>query len=114
LDTITLAAPNGREIVAISFWDQEENARVYNSTSYPEALKILKKILAGTPQIRTFDVVSSTLQKVDPPKTFVSTVQGRQQEHGDSTTLEHIVRELARSIRRYGCRLTPAANKTLR
>ena len=84
LDTITLAAPNGREIVAISFWDQEENARVYNSTSYLEALKILKKLLAGTPQVRTFDVVSSTLQKVEPPKTFVSTVRGRQ--HGDSTT----------------------------
>ena len=86
LDTITLAAPGGREIVAISFWDQEENARVYNSTSYPVALKILEKILAGTPQVRTFDVVSSTLQKVDPPKTFVSTVRGRRQEHGDSTT----------------------------
>jgi hypothetical protein len=84
LDTITLAAPGGREIVAISFWDQEENARVYNSTSYLEALKILKKLLAGTPQVRTFDVVSSTLQKVEPPKTFVSTVRGRQ--HGDSTT----------------------------
>src|SRR5580700_9028287 len=82
LDTITLAAPGGREIVAISFWDQEENARVYNSTSYLEALKILKKLLAGTPQVRTFDVVSSTLQKVEPPKTFVSTVRGRQ--HGDS------------------------------
>ena len=84
LDTITLAVPGGREIVAISFWDQEENARVYNSTSYLEALKILKKLLAGTPQVRTFDVVSSTLQKVEPPKTFVSTVRGRQ--HGDSTT----------------------------
>jgi heme-degrading monooxygenase HmoA len=84
LDTITLAAPGGREIVAISFWDQEENARVYNSTSYLEALKILKKLLAGTPQVRTFDVVSSTLQRVEPPKTFVSTVRGRQ--HGDSTT----------------------------
>jgi len=86
LDTITLAVPGGREIVAISFWDQEENARVYNSTSYLAALKILKKILVGTPQVRTFDVVSSTLQKVDPPRTFASTVRGRQREHGDSTT----------------------------
>ena len=86
LDTITLAVPGGREIVSISFWDQEESARVYNSTSYPEALQILKKILAGTPQVRTFDVVSSTLQKVDPPKTLFPTVRRRQQEHGDSTT----------------------------
>jgi heme-degrading monooxygenase HmoA len=84
LDAITLAVPSGREVVSISFWDQEENAQDYNSTGYPEVLEILKKILAGTPQVRTFDVVSSTLQKVDLPKTSFSTVRGRQ--HGDSTT----------------------------
>jgi heme-degrading monooxygenase HmoA len=86
LDAITLAVPGGREIVSISFWDQEENARVYNATSYPEALQILTKILAGQPQVRTFDVVSSTLQKIDAPKTLLSTVRGRQQRHGDTTT----------------------------
>ena len=83
LDAITLAVPGGREIVSISFWDQEENAQVYNSTGYPEVLEILRKILAGTPQIRTLDVVSSTLQQIDTPKTS-SKVRGRQ--HGDSTT----------------------------
>ena len=84
LDTITLAIPGGREIVSISFWDQEESAQVYNSMGYPEVLEILKKVLAGTPQVRTFDVVSSTLQKVDIPETSLSTVRRRQ--HGDSTT----------------------------
>lgn len=84
LDTITLAVPGGREIVSISFWDQAENAQIYNSTSYPEALQILKNILAGTPQVRTFDVVSSTLQKLDTAKTSDSTV--RRRHHGDSTT----------------------------
>jgi len=84
LDAITLAVPSGREIVSISFWNQEENAQDYNSTGYPEVLEILKKILAEAPQVRTFDVVSSTLQKVDLPKTFPSSVRGRQ--HGDSTT----------------------------
>jgi len=33
LDTITLAVPGGKEIVSISFWDQEKSAEVYNSTS---------------------------------------------------------------------------------
>jgi heme-degrading monooxygenase HmoA len=84
LDTITLAIPGGREIVSISFWDQEESAQVYNSMGYPEVLEILKKVLAGTPQVRTFDVVSSTLQKVDIPETSLSTV--RRRRHGDSTT----------------------------
>jgi heme-degrading monooxygenase HmoA len=84
LDTITLAVPSGREVVSISFWDQEESAQVYDSTGYPEVLHILQKILAGTPQVRTFDVVSSTLQKVDLSKAFFST--GRGHGHGDSTT----------------------------
>ena len=84
LDTITLAVPSGREVVSISFWDQEESAQVYDSTGYPEVLHILQKILAGTPQVRTFDVVSSTLQKVDLSKAFFST--GRGHRHGDSTT----------------------------
>jgi heme-degrading monooxygenase HmoA len=86
LDTITLAVPGGREIVSISFWDQEESAQLYNSVSYPEALEILKKVLAGTPQVKTFDVVSSTLQKVDPPRPFFPNDRGRRHQHGDSTT----------------------------
>jgi heme-degrading monooxygenase HmoA len=85
LDAITLAVPGGKEVVSISFWDREENAQLYNSTSYPAALEILRKILAGTPQVRTFDVVSSTLQEVEPPQPFVATARGRRQ-HGDSTT----------------------------
>jgi len=85
LDTMTLAVPGGREIVSISFWDQEKSAEVYNSASYPQALEILKKILAGTPQVRTFDVVSSTLQKIDLPTPLGSTARTRRHQ-GDTTT----------------------------
>lgn len=84
LDAITLAGPVGGEIVSISFWDQEESAQVYNSMGYPEVLEILKKVLSGTPQVKTFDVVSSTLQKIDLPKNFSST--GRGHRRGDTTT----------------------------
>lgn len=66
-DAITLAVPGGREIVAISFWEQKENARAYNSTGYPEVLKILERFLDETPHVRTFDVVSSTVQKLATP-----------------------------------------------
>ena len=84
LDAITLAMPAGIEVVAISFWDQEKSAQTFNSMGYPEVLDILKNILAGTPKVRTFDVVSSTLQKVDLPKAFFS--PGREHRLGDSTT----------------------------
>jgi hypothetical protein len=84
-DTVTLAVPGGTEIVSISFWDQEENAELYDSIGYPAALEILKKILSGTPHVKTFDVVSSTLHKVDPEKISLSSVRGRRQL-GDNTT----------------------------
>jgi hypothetical protein len=64
LDLITLVVPNGREVATITFWDEKKNAQSYNSSGYPEALKILGTLLDGTPYVKTFDVVSSTLQKV--------------------------------------------------
>jgi heme-degrading monooxygenase HmoA len=63
-DEITLSAPTEREVVAISFWDNRESAEAYNSTAYPEVLKILAKYVDGTPHIRTFNVGSSTTRKV--------------------------------------------------
>jgi heme-degrading monooxygenase HmoA len=85
LDTITLAVPGGKEIVSISFWDHEGNAQLYNSVSYPEVFHILKNILAGTPHVRTFNVVSSTLQKVAPQGPPLSTARESRQR-GDTTT----------------------------
>lgn len=65
LDLIMLAAPDGSEVATISFWDKEGDAQAYNSSGYPKALKILGDLLDGIPYVKTFDVVSSTLQKVD-------------------------------------------------
>jgi hypothetical protein len=64
LDLITLAAPDGTEVAAISFWDREGDARAFDSDGYPEALKILGRLLDGIPYVKTFDVLSSTLQRV--------------------------------------------------
>ncbi len=63
LDLITLAVPDGSEVTAISLWDQKGNAQAYHSSGYPEVLKILGKLLDGTPYVKTYDVISSTLQK---------------------------------------------------
>jgi hypothetical protein len=62
LDLITLAAPDGLEVATISFWDQPCNAQTYDATAYPEALKILEKLLDARPYVKLFDVVGSTFQ----------------------------------------------------
>jgi hypothetical protein len=68
LDLITLAVPDGIEVATISFWDHEGDAQVYNSGAYPEGLKILARLLDGDPYVKTFDVVSSTFQRVALPQ----------------------------------------------
>jgi hypothetical protein len=60
LDLITLAAPDGSEVATLSFWGHQRDAQVYNSIGYPQALKILEKLLDGGPFVKTFEVVSST------------------------------------------------------
>lgn len=64
LDLITLAVPAAREVTTISFWDDKRNARAYNASGYPEAVKVLEKLLDGSPYVKTFDVVSSTFERV--------------------------------------------------
>jgi hypothetical protein len=63
LDLITLAVSNGREVATISFWDEKANTPCYDSSCYPEALKILAELLEGTPYVKTFNNVSSTFQR---------------------------------------------------
>lgn len=66
LDLIILALPDGSEVATISFWDQEANARAYSSSGYPEVLQILEELLDGIPYVKTFEVVSSTLETMTP------------------------------------------------
>jgi heme-degrading monooxygenase HmoA len=60
LALITLAAPDGSEVAALSFWESQRDAQAYHSSGYPEALKILGKLLEGGPYVKTFEVVGST------------------------------------------------------
>lgn len=63
-DEITLVAPERLEAVAISFWETKEDAEAYNRTAYPEVLKILSKVVEGTPKLETFELSNSTIHKV--------------------------------------------------
>ena len=63
-DEITLVAPNGTEAVGISLWDEKQNADAYSRDAYPELLKILGKVVEGTPQVHTYEVANSTFHKI--------------------------------------------------
>ena len=63
-DQISLIAPGGAEALSISLWETKENAETYNRDAYPGVLKALGKVIEGTPQVRTYEVASSTLHSV--------------------------------------------------
>ena len=62
-DEITFTAPGGVDVTAISVWDNKNDADNYNTNTYPQVLKTLARFIEGTPQVHTYDVVSSTFQK---------------------------------------------------
>ena len=63
-DEIAFVVPGGMEAVAISLWDQKENAEAYNRGTHPEVLKALGKVVEGTPQVHTIVVSNSTFHKI--------------------------------------------------
>ena len=63
-DEITFIAPGGTEALAISLWDQKENAEAYNRRTYPQVLKALANVVEGTPQVQTYEVSNSTFHKI--------------------------------------------------
>ena len=59
-DEIAFVTPGGTEAVGISVWDVKENVEAYARTGYPNVLHALKDVLEGTPQVKTYEVCSST------------------------------------------------------
>ena len=68
-DEISLVASNGTEAVAISLWDNKENADVYNRGPYAEVTKMLAKLVEGTARVETYEVCNSTWHKIAAAKT---------------------------------------------
>jgi len=62
-DEIAFAVPGGLDVVAISLWDTKEYAEAYKTAGYSEVLKILNKVLDGTPKVQVSDVISLTIHK---------------------------------------------------
>lgn len=63
-DEITLSNPNSLDAIAISLWENRADAEAYNTSTYPEVLKTLARMIDGTPKVQTFEAVTSTFHKV--------------------------------------------------
>jgi len=63
-DELTLVAQGGTEAVGISLWDRKESAETYERGTYPQVLKVLAKVVEGTPKVQTYEVSNSTFHKI--------------------------------------------------
>jgi hypothetical protein len=63
-DEITFVATGGKEAFGISLWDRTDNAEAYGRGAYPEVVRILEKVVDGTPRVETFEVSNSTFHKI--------------------------------------------------
>jgi quinol monooxygenase YgiN len=65
MDEITLVSdedPN--RILAISFWKSKEHADSYQRDQFNRVTDTISNLLEGTPQVRTFEVETSTVHKI--------------------------------------------------
>jgi hypothetical protein len=66
-EEITLCNSNSPEAVSISLWEHKSNADDYNTRVYPEVLKMLAKMIDGTPRVHTFETVATSVRDVPAP-----------------------------------------------
>jgi hypothetical protein len=51
------------EAMAISFWDNQDDAEFYNHVSYLDVLRVLANVVEAMPIMTTFEVSNSTLHE---------------------------------------------------
>jgi quinol monooxygenase YgiN len=69
LDEITLVSnedPN--RIIAMSFWQSKDNADAYQRQHYSTVVDTFRDLIEGAPQVRTFEVATSTVHKITAEK----------------------------------------------
>jgi len=60
---ITLLTAERNEAIAISFWDNQENADAYNHVAYLDVLRALSNVIESLPIVETFELVDSTFHE---------------------------------------------------
>ena len=64
LDEIVFISPDLTEAVGNSFWETQADAEAYSRKGYPEVIKSLMTVVAGTPTVGTANVSNSTFHKI--------------------------------------------------
>ena len=55
---VMLSNPGSLERITFSLWENKDDAEAYHIHVYPKVLKVLAKLIDGTPKIRTFEAAT--------------------------------------------------------
>ena len=63
-ETVLVSDVEPNRVLGLSFWNRKEDADRYHREQYPQIHEMLKPLLETDPNIRTFDVESSTTHRI--------------------------------------------------
>src|SRR5690349_6901710 len=63
-ETVLASDTDPNRVLALSFWNTREDAERYNREQYPAVHEMVRHLLETEPNIRTFDVHTSTGHKI--------------------------------------------------
>jgi heme-degrading monooxygenase HmoA len=60
---VMLSNPGSLERITISLWETKDDAEAYHANAYPKVLKVLAKVIDGTPKLRTFEAATLSVDR---------------------------------------------------
>jgi heme-degrading monooxygenase HmoA len=63
-ETVLVSDTEPTRVLGLSFWNSREDAERYHQEQYPKIHGMMKHLLETEPNIRTFDVHSSTTHRI--------------------------------------------------
>ncbi len=63
-ETVLISDTEPTRVLGLSFWNSKEDAERYHQEQYPKIHEMLKHLLETEPNIRTFDVHTSTTHRI--------------------------------------------------
>lgn len=63
-ETVLVPDNEPNRVLAMSFWNRQEDAQRYHDTQYTNVRNAVQHLMEGEPQVRTFNVHSSTIHKI--------------------------------------------------
>ena len=63
-ETVLVSDTESTRVLGLSFWNSREDAERYNREQFPKIQEMLKPLLETEPNVRTFEVHSSTTHRI--------------------------------------------------